>query len=174
MKIIAGDEFGLLKCVDTSKKIVETKYGEMAKNNSVVAIDSLYTNKNNIISVLHQYKYNVIDWSKQEVVSEPELSVDFLKNKNVEFNSMIVIKNDTDNPIVCFGRSDSKIDIIQYDSDYKIITNNNYELPNKNLQIIKEYNNNEFICLFQDTPMQVINLYIYIISLNPNFYFLYI
>jgi len=59
------------------------------------------------------------------------------------------------NRFVCLGRSDSKIDIVQYDNDNQILSNNKFELPNKNLQLIKNYNETEFICLFKDTPMQV-------------------
>jgi len=58
---------------------------------------------------------------------------------------------------VCLGRSDSNVEIIQYDSENTVITKSIYELPNKNLQIIKEYNESEFICLFKDSPIQVIN-----------------
>lgn len=58
---------------------------------------------------------------------------------------------------MCLGRSDSNVEIIQYDSENTVITKSIYELPNKNLQIIKEYNESEFICLFKDSPIQVIN-----------------
>ena len=100
MRILVGDEFGLLKCVDTTKKVVDSKYGEMNKNNSILSIDSLYSTNNNIISVLHQYQFYVFDWSKQEILSKPEFSIDFTKNKNIEFNSMSIIKNDSNKPYV--------------------------------------------------------------------------
>ena len=88
MKIIAGDEFGLLKCVDTSKKIVETKYGEMAKNNSVVAIDSLYTNKNNIMSILLSLlPKQTIGLSVSFLITIIELNSTFLFFKKSTLNS---------------------------------------------------------------------------------------
>jgi len=97
MKILLGDEYGLLKCVDCKKKIVDSKYGEMQKNNSIISLDSLYSSNNNIISVLHQYKFYILDWNKQIILSQPEFSLDFTKNKDIEFNSMNIIKNDTNN-----------------------------------------------------------------------------
>jgi C4-dicarboxylate transporter len=98
MRILVGDEFGLLKCVDTTKKIVDSKYGEISKNNSVLAIDNLYSSKLDVVTVLHQYQFYVFNWGMQEVVSKPVFSVDFDKDKDVEFNSMNVIKNDSDKP----------------------------------------------------------------------------
>jgi hypothetical protein len=57
MKILVGDEFGVVKCnyralksgVNTEKKVVESKFGETTKGNTVKSIKTLYAN-NNVIN----------------------------------------------------------------------------------------------------------------------------
>jgi len=100
MRIIVGDEYGLMKCIDTEKKVVESKFGEMKKNNSILSIDSLYTNSNNIMTVLHQNNFYVLDWNAKNVLNTPELTINPTNlDKNAPaYNSMVVFRNTLETP----------------------------------------------------------------------------
>jgi hypothetical protein len=83
MKFIVGDEFGILKCVDAQKKILESKYGEIKKNNSVISIKKLTENNNNLLSVLNEQRFYILDWNTKEEKLTEELKLEG------KFNSMV-------------------------------------------------------------------------------------
>jgi hypothetical protein len=75
MKVIVGDEYGLVKCIDTGKKIIESKYGEIKKKNNVVAINNLYDGDKNILVILFEENLNVIDWKNKNLIFEEKSTV---------------------------------------------------------------------------------------------------
>ena len=82
MKIIVGDEFGLIKCIDTGKKQIDSKYGEIKKKNGVIGIDNLHSDNRNILGILFEYKFQLLDWRDKNLIYE--------KIDELGFTSMII------------------------------------------------------------------------------------
>jgi hypothetical protein len=75
MKVIVGDEYGLVKCIDTGKKVIESKFGEIKKKKNVIAINNLYDGDKNILVILFEENLNIIDWKNKNVIFEEKSTV---------------------------------------------------------------------------------------------------
>jgi hypothetical protein len=82
MKVIVGDEFGLVKCLDTGKKSLESKYGEIKKKSNIIAINNLFDGDKNILVILFEEKLNIIDWNSKNLIYE--------ESSTTQNNSMII------------------------------------------------------------------------------------
>ena len=67
MKVIVGDELGLLKAIDANKSIMESKYGEIKKNNAVLGLDNLFKDNKSTLSVLHEENFYLLDWNDKSI-----------------------------------------------------------------------------------------------------------
>lgn len=85
MKILVGDEYGLVKCVDTEKKLLESKYGEIKKKNGILGINKLFETDKHIFSILNEHKFSILNWNTKEIKSQPIEDIPTLG-----FNSQIV------------------------------------------------------------------------------------
>jgi hypothetical protein len=154
MKIILGDEYGLLKCVDTEKKLVLSKYGEMGKLNGVVGLDNMFEIDNNIISVTHEQNHYILDWNKQLIKSQIK---DKLSEK-VTYTSQIV-KKTIDFSSVILSKSDNNINILQYNEDMELISDQEIDIKTKKLLSVKNsYVTQEIFVLSKDTTVCIFNL----------------
>jgi hypothetical protein len=154
MKIIVGDEFGLLKCVDLDKKMVISKYGEMKKKNGVVGISNLFDINNNNLAIAYEQNFHVLDWQKQKVKFQPELAF----NEKTTFTSMVV-KRTIDFSSAILARNDNKLNIYQLNEDFNLTSSNEVEIKTQKLQTIKDgQSTQEVFCLFKDTPISIFNL----------------
>lgn len=147
MKLIVGDELGLLKCVDADKKILESKYGEIKKNNSVIGIDNLFSNKRNILSVTHQENFYILDWNDK--------SIKYNQIINEKYTSQVV-KKGIDSSSVFLSSENNNIDVFQFDSEMEIMNYVKFETGIKNLFVLKNSSlPNEIFCLSKRTVLQI-------------------
>lgn len=147
MKLIVGDELGLLKCVDANKKILESKFGEIKKDNGVIGIDNLFENSRNILSVAHQEKFYVLDWKDK--------TIKYNQNINEKYTSQVV-KKGINSSTVFLSSESNNIDIFQFDSDMEITNYVKFETGIKNLFSIKNSSiQNEIFCLNKKSTLQV-------------------
>jgi ribosome biogenesis protein NSA1 len=154
MKILTGDEFGLLKLVDVNKKMVISKYGEMKKSNGVVGIDNLFDSDNNTLGVAHERNFYILNWNECLSKSQPELNLE----NNTHITSQI-IKRTIDFSSVILCRSDNKLSVLQYDDEINLKSNQEIPIKTNKLQVIKNsVNTNEIFCLFKDSPLCIFNL----------------
>jgi len=86
MKVLVGDEFGLIKCIDTDKKLLLSKFGAVSKKNAVIGINNLFHNNNDLLAVSHEQNLYVLNWSKNEIQSKPEFNL----NEKTLFTSQVV------------------------------------------------------------------------------------
>lgn len=163
MKIIVGDEFGLIKCIDTEKKLVLGKYGEIGKKNGVLGIGGLfgnYTNYGNysnainksILAITHEQNFYILDWNSMTIKSQPEI-----KAKTVYTSQ--VVKHTIDFSSVICSRNDNKIDIFRYDEEVNLTSHNEVDIKTQKMQQIKDASSSqEIFVLFKDTPVSVYDL----------------
>lgn len=147
MKLIVGDELGLLKCVDAEKKILESKYGEIKKNNSVIGIDNLFSDSRNLLSVTHQENFYILDWNDK--------SIKYNQNINEKYTSQVV-KKGIDSSTVFLSSESNNIDVFQFDREMEITNYFKFETGIKNLFSLKNSSQpNEIFCLNKKTTLQV-------------------
>ena len=185
MKIIIGDEFGLIKLLSTQSKQVIDQYGVIDSSKSILNIFSnnkielkenidINTNENEeeeedeenlnlfISSINENY---ILNWNTKKILSS-------YKNQNPKtsfISSAIKFQSpNNNNNIFIDGTSDDKINIVSFNSENKYINSSTYwpvDNSNKNLQIKLRsvsnsiYNNNESVyCLYQNTPLILYNI----------------
>ena len=154
MKILIGDEFGLLKCIDLDKKILLSKYGEMKKKNGVIGISNLIEDNNNTLAVAHEQNFYVMNWNDHSIKSQPEIKLD----PAVLFTSLVV-KRTIDFSSAILARSDNKLNIFQYDEDLNLTSTSEVEIKTKKLQTVRDgQSTQEVFCLFKDTPISIFDL----------------
>jgi hypothetical protein len=147
MKLIVGDELGLLKCVDANKKILESKFGEIKKDNAIIGINNLFDNSRNILSVAHQEKFYILDW----------------KDKTIKYNQIInekytslVVKKGTDLSTVFLSNQSNNIDLFQFDAELELTNYVKFDTGIKNLFSIKNSSiKNEIFCLNKKSTLQI-------------------
>lgn len=147
MKVIVGDELGLIKCIDANKKIMESKFGEIGKNNCVIGIDSLFQNSTNLLSVTHSENFYILDWKDK--------TIKYRQNINEKYTAQVV-KKGSNNSTVLLSNENNSIDLFQFDEDLEISNYNEFETGLKNLFSIKNsYVENEIFCLGKKSVLQV-------------------
>ena len=95
MKIISGDEFGILRLNSTKRKKVIDKYGELNKNNEIIKIykSPLEENNENFhLFITSKYETYTLNWNLKKKISSIENKEN--KNicstmKNIELNTII-------------------------------------------------------------------------------------
>jgi hypothetical protein len=154
MKIIVGDEFGLIKCVDAEKKLISSRHGDMKKQNGVIGITNLFDNTNDTLAITHEQNFYILDWATKTTKSEP---LEKLNDKTL-YTSQIV-KRTIDFSSVILSRNDNFINLIQYDDDVKVKSSTDFEIKTKKLEAIKDSHiTQEFFCLFKQSPIAIYSL----------------
>ena len=162
MKIITGDEFGLIKLISTENKKVIDQYGTMDSSKSIINIFSNYKIKDNnkrennseeiedeeeeheeieeieenlklYVTSLHE-NY-ILDWYNKNIISSYNN-----ENNDISFISSTIKfpSNDSNNTIFINGTSDSHINIVNFNEENKYKDSSIYmpvDTSNKNLKI---------------------------------------
>ncbi len=183
MKVITGDEFGLIKLISTQSKQVLDQYGKIDSSKSInnIFINNkikLSENNNNseleheeneqkeelnlfVSSIKENY---ILNWDNKKIISSYKN-----ENPNTSFiSSTIKFKSTNNNTIFINGTSDDKINLVSFSNENKFINSSTYwpvDNSNKFLKIKLRgisnslYNNNENVyCLYQNTPIVLYNI----------------
>ena len=178
MKIITGDEFGLIKLISTQERRVIDQYGTLNSSKSILNIFSDYVIKDNnsednesnedienlnlFISSLHE-NY-ILNWENKRIISSYKND-----NDNITLISSTIKfpYNGNKNTIFINGTSDDKLNIVTFNENNKYIDSSFYvPLENKNAyQKIKLknisnsiYNSDSVYTLYQNSPFVLYNI----------------
>jgi len=150
MKVIVGDELGLLKAIDANKSIMESKYGEIKKNNAVLGLDNLFKDNKSTLSVLHEENFYLLDWNDK--------SIKYQQTINQKYTSQVV-KKGTDTSLVCLSNQKNELELFQFDQNYEVLNYVNFNTENWNLFSIKNsYVENEIFLLNKKYPFQIYDI----------------
>ena len=185
MKIITGDEFGLIKLISTQSKKVLDQYGSIDSSKSILNIFSNnkieikenndnnpeYINPNEekeenlnlfVSSINENY---ILNWNDKKIISSYKN-----ENKNTSFigSTIKFPSQNNKNTIFINGTSDDKINIVSFDEENKYLNSSLFwpvDNSNKFLKIKLKgvsnsiFNNNESVyCLYQNTPLILYNI----------------
>ena len=181
MKIITGDEFGLIKLISTQSKSVIDQYGSLDSsksiinifsNNKIEQIDNSEENedeesetKDNLNLYISSINENyILNWDSKKVISS-------YKNENPDISYISsAIKfpyNSNNNTIFINGTSDSKVNLVSFDEQLKFNNSSIYtplDTSNKNLKIKLRgianslYNADSAYLLYQNNPFILYNI----------------
>ena len=182
MKIITGDEFGLIKLISTQSKTVIDQYGTLDSSKSIINIFS-----NNKIEQINNSEENdeeeesetkeslnlyissinenyILNWDSKSILSSYKN-----ENDNVKYISSTIKfpyeKNN--NTVFINGLSDSKINIVSFNEHLKFNNSSIYsplDTSNKNLKIKlggianSIYNTDSVYLLYQNNPFLLYNI----------------
>ena len=182
MKIITGDEFGLIKLISTQSKTVIDQYGTLDSSKSIINIFS-----NNKIEQINNSEENdeeeesetkeslnlyissinenyILNWDSKSILSSYKN-----ENDNVKYISSTIKfpyeKNN--NTVFINGLSDSKINIVSFNEHLKFNNSSIYsplDTSNKNLKIKLRgiansiYNTDSVYLLYQNNPFLLYNI----------------
>ena len=178
MKIITGDEFGLIKLISTQERRVIDQYGTLNSSKSILNIFSDYVIKDNnsednesnedienlnlFISSLHE-NY-ILNWENKRIISSYK---NYNDNITLISSTIKFPYNGNKNTIFINGTSDDKLNIVTFNEDNKYIDSSFYvPLENKNAyQKIKLknisnsiYNSDSVYALYQNSPFVLYNI----------------
>ena len=182
MKIITGDEFGLIKLISTQSKTVIDQYGTLDSSKSIINIFS-----NNKIEQINNSEENdeeeesetkeslnlyissinenyILNWDSKSILSSYKN-----ENDNVKYISSTIKFPDEKNNNTVFinGLSDSKINIVSFNEHLKFNNSSIYsplDTSNKNLKIKLRgiansiYNTDSVYLLYQNNPFLLYNI----------------
>ena len=178
MKIISGDEFGLIKLISTKEKKVIDQYGSLDSSKSIINIFSNFTLKENdndensenselenlnlFVSSLHE-NY-VLNWETKRKISSynNENADSTFISSTIKFPS-----NDNKNTILINGTSDNKLNVVSFNEENKFINSSSYiPLDNPNIKpkiILKGasnsiYNKDCIYALYKNSPLVLYNI----------------
>ena len=181
MKIITGDEFGLIKLISTQSKSVIDQYGSLDSsksiinifsNNKIEQIDNSEENedeesetKDNLNLYISSINENyILNWDSKKVISS-------YKNENPDISYISsAIKfpyNSNNNTIFINGTSDSKVNLVSFDEQLKFNNSSIYtplDTSNKNLKIKLRgianslYNTDSAYLLYQNNHFILYNI----------------
>ena len=181
MKIITGDEFGLIKLISTQSKSVIDQYSSLDSsksiinifsNNKIEQIDNSEENedeesetKDNLNLYISSINENyILNWDSKKVISS-------YKNENPDISYISsAIKfpyNSNNNTIFINGTSDSKVNLVSFDEQLKFNNSSIYtplDTSNKNLKIKLRgianslYNTDSAYLLYQNNPFILYNI----------------
>jgi hypothetical protein len=152
MKIITGDEYGLIKCVNTQTMQVEAKYGTMEKKNEVLKIIKA-SEDSDLLYVLEKNRLYAIDWMTHDILYEKHQS-------NSSYVSMIMKEWD-ENKTIITSDMDSNLNYVTLNNEYLIDDEeiNEFKINSPNIQGIHNLpNDKEIVCLFKNSPMQIFDI----------------
>ena len=181
MKIITGDEFGLIKLISTQSKSVIDQYSSLDSsksiinifsNNKIEQIDNSEENedeesetKDNLNLYISSINENyILNWDSKKVISS-------YKNENPDISYISSATkfpyNSNNNTIFINGTSDSKVNLVSFDEQLKFNNSSIYtplDTSNKNLKIKLRgianslYNTDSAYLLYQNNPFILYNI----------------
>ena len=158
MKIITGDEFGILRLINTKSKNIIDKYGKIKFDNEIInVIKNENTNYDNLqLFITNKNENFLLDWYSKKILS-------IYKNNNDNiFTSTIYKNNNNINNIFCSHLSGSILNIQYSQETNKILSNQelkifdineNPYLKIKLNKIVNSFNENNFYLLFQNKTL---------------------
>ncbi len=160
MKIISGDEFGILRLNSTKTKKVIDKYGDLNINNEIIKIykSPLEENNENFhLFITSKYETYTLNWNLKKKIS----SIENKENKNI----CSTMKNIELNTIIN-GNEKGELTILNFNehkhkSTTKIIPIQN---PNPNLRIKlsnienSTFNSESIYIMYENTPLLLYNI----------------
>ena len=181
MKIITGDEFGIIKLISTQSKTVIDQYGSLDSSNSIINIFS-----NNKIEQINYSEENeeeesetkdslnlyvsslnenyILNWDSKNIISS-------YKNENLDItyiSSTIKFPYEKNkNTVFINGLSDSRVNIVSFNEELKFNNSSIYsplDTSNKNLKIKLRgvansiYNTDSVYLLYQNNPFILYNI----------------
>ena len=172
MKIISGDEFGVIKFISTKSKNIVDQYGQIDSSKAILNVfcnkeisleNEEEDNQNNFNLFISTIKENyILNWETKKIISSYQDEL-----KEISFISS-TIKFTNTKTILTNGASDDKLNVVLFDNENKFISNSKYfpvDNSNKFLKIKLRavsnsiYNNNENIyCLYENTPLVLFNI----------------
>ena len=181
MKIITGDEFGLIKLISTQSKSVIDQYGSLDSsksiinifsNNKIEQIDNSEENedeesetKDNLNLYISSINENyILNWDSKKVISSYKK-----ENPDISYISSAIKfpYNSNNNTIFINGTSDSKVNLVSFDEQLKFNNSSIYtplDTSNKNLKIKLRgianslYNTDSAYLLYQNNPFILYNI----------------
>lgn len=163
MKIISGDEFGILKLISTKSKSVQDTFGVLNAEHEVLSVikSPLTTSMEDLHLFVTELKANyVLDWNTKEIKS-------IYQNESSSFTSSI-LKHNANKNILISSNKDNTIttQIINDEYNYESTsTKPILENPNPNLHIRlnricdSSFPNSDCIYgLFENTPLAIYNI----------------
>jgi hypothetical protein len=181
MKIITGDEFGLIKLISTQSKQILGQYGKIDSSKAILNIflnNKIELNENSIsddnqeinnqenldLFVSSINENFILNWNTKKIISlykNENPSTSFISSA-IKFQS-----SDNNNSIFINGTSDDRINIVKFNQENKYINSSLYwpvDNSNKFLKIKLRgisnsiYNNESVYCLYQNTPIVLYNI----------------
>jgi hypothetical protein len=153
MKVILGDEFGVSKCIDTNKKLLESKYGEMKKNNNVISISNMFESQRHLLSITYEKHSQVLNWNNKNLI----YSTQSLEGQESYISG--VVKHTIDFSSLILGKNNSNIELLRFNEDLVLQNSEVFDTKTKNLQKIANSSvTQEVFLLFKDTPVSILNL----------------
>ena len=182
MKIITGDEFGIIKLISTQSKTVIDQYGVLDSSKSIINVFS-----NNKIEQINYSEENeedeesetkdslnlyvsslnenyILNWDSKNILSS-------YKNENLDINyisSTIKFPYERNkNTVFINGLTDSKVNIVSFNEELKFNNSSIYsplDTSNKNLKIKLRgvansiYNSDSVYLLYQNNPFILYNI----------------
>ena len=163
MKIISGDEFGIIKLISTKSKSVQDTFGVLNAEHEVLSIikSPLTTSMEDLHLIVTELKANyVLDWTTKEVKS-------IYQNESSSFTSSI-LKHNANKNILISSNKDNTITTQVINDEYQFdspSTRPILENPNPNLHIRlnricdSSFPNSDCIYgLFENTPLAIFNI----------------
>ena len=160
MKIISGDEFGILRLNSTKRKKVIDKYGELNKNNEIIKIykSPLEDNNENFhLFITSKYETYTLNWNLKKKISS-------IQNK-ADKNICSTIKN-LDSNIIINGNERGEITILNFNEYKHTSTTKTIPIPNPNPNLhIKlsniensTFNSESIYIMYENTPLLLYNI----------------
>ena len=163
MKIISGDEFGILKLISTKNKSVQDTFGVLNAEHEVLSIikSPLTTSMEDIHLIVTELKANyVLDWTTKEVRS-------IYQNESSTFTSSI-LKHNANKNILISSNKDNTITTQIINDEYQFESTSTRPIldnvnPNLHIRLNRicdsSFPNSDCIYgLFENTPLAIFNI----------------
>ena len=164
MKIISGDEFGVIKMCNTKTKLVEGSFGNFDPQNEIVQISKDNANDNNVLYVSTKFKHFTLDWEHQQIISEYKLNS---PNDKITSSTLKALEHQKYNSVIS-SLSSSDIVVTSFNKNTHKANSTNVLTPlpnaNPNLHIKLNtvvnsfYNSESVYALYENTPMLLFNV----------------
>ena len=163
MKIISGDEFGILKLISTKNKSVQDTFGVLNAEHEVLSIikSPLTTSMEDLHLIVTELKANyVLDWTTKEVRS-------IYQNESSTFTSSI-LKHNANKNILISSNKDNTITTQVINDEYQFESTSTRPIldnvnPNLHIRLNRicdsSFPNSDCIYgLFENTPLAIFNI----------------
>ena len=167
MKIISGDEFGIIKSCNTKTQSIEGTFGNFDPQNEIVQIskeNNTNDNHHNILYVTTKCKHFTLDWEHKQIISEYRLNI---HNEMITSSTLKALEHQKYNSLISSLTSNDIVVSLFNKNTHKAISNDVITpLPNANPNLhIKLntvvnslYNCESVYALYENIPMVLFNV----------------